>query len=173
MLWFIILFAGVCHIRQSSIIDYIRDFHFCFVKGHFCENIEYSTVLKRQFDNFTWNSAFIQKLKLFLVVKYRISQENYTPCMQMFRMELGQHYGYIMPEKLCEDFVNESGVILKYGYAFTFGVRIFIALLSFYVDMPWLYFLYEICVLNLLLVYVNRKHEDVCARFLDRVCDDV
>ena len=37
--------------------------------------------------------------------------------------------------------------------------------MSLFINEPWLYFAFELTVLNFMLIYMVRKHENFCAAF--------
>jgi len=61
---------------------------------------------------------------------------------------------------------------MKYTNILSFNVRtwaLFAAILIF--RMPWLYFAFELTVLNVLLVYMVVRHERICKRFVKELKD--
>ena len=62
---------------------------------------------------------------------------------------------------------------MKYTNILTFNTRIIACFVAVIINAPWLYFVFEIVVLNLLLIYMVMRHEGICKKALDRlaVCD--
>ena len=58
--------------------------------------------------------------------------------------------------------------LMKYTNILSFNVRtiaLFAAILVF--RMPWLYFAFELTVLNFILVYMMVRHERICAKLTE------
>ena len=54
---------------------------------------------------------------------------------------------------------------MKYTNILSFNTRCFALFIALFVKMPWLYFAFELTVLNGLLVYMTVRHENICKRF--------
>ena len=63
--------------------------------------------------------------------------------------------------------VRRHGARLKYTNILSFNTRtfaLFAAILIF--RMPWLYFAFELTVLNVILIYMMWRHERMCRNFV-------
>ena len=83
--------------------------------------------------------------------------------MQRFRRILRNRYGDNVPVELKEKFREQSKPLMKYTNMLSFNTRtiaLFVAILVF--RMPWLYFVFELTVLNVMLVYMMWRHEKIC-----------
>ena len=54
--------------------------------------------------------------------------------------------------------------LMKYTNILTFNTRIIACFIAVIINMPWLYFVFEIVVLNLLLIYMVLRHEGICKK---------
>ena len=45
--------------------------------------------------------------------------------------------------------------------------RVIALFVSLFIDMPWLYFVFEMTVLNSMLLYMIRTHERICKEMID------
>ncbi len=52
--------------------------------------------------------------------------------------------------------------LLKYTNILSFNTRVIVLFISLFIGMPWLYFVFELTVLNILLVYMVWRHETNC-----------
>ena len=98
---------------------------------------------------------------------YTTGQEKRTPWMQKFRRLLKQRFGDDVPMLLREEFREQSKPLMKYTNMLSFNTRtiaLFAAILIF--QMPWLYFAFELTVLNIMLVYMMWRHERICKNFM-------
>ena len=169
-IWVLAAVTAVFHGIQAAMADYYRQFHLYFVKGKEGSELESAAELKEKFHSLSWRRNFMQKLVLMFYVNYTTGQEKRTPWMQKFRMKLRQKYGDDVPAGLREKFRSQSKPLMKYTNMLSFNTRtiaLFVAILVF--RMPWLYFAFELTVLNVMLVYMMWRHERICRRMMDEV----
>ncbi len=110
----------------------------------------------------------MQKLVLMFYTNYTVGQEKRTPWMQRLRRALQEKYHGKVPQQFRERFRQASLPLMKYTNILSFNTRcfaLFIAILVF--RMPWLYFAFELTVLNILMVYMMVRHEHICHKFTD------
>jgi hypothetical protein len=87
--------------------------------------------------------------------------------MQKLRVALRNKYNGNIPQSFRDKFRTASLPLMKYTNILSFNTRtfaLFAAILIF--QMPWLYFAFELTVLNGLLIYMVRRHENICKNFL-------
>lgn len=87
--------------------------------------------------------------------------------MQKLRRALKEKYGDVVPQSFRDEFRAKSKPLMKYTNILSFNTRtfaLFAAILIF--RMPWLYFAFELTVLNCVLVYMMWRHERICKGFL-------
>jgi hypothetical protein len=58
---------------------------------------------------------------------------------------------------------------MKYTNILTFNTRAVVLILAVLVDQAWLYFLFELTVLNLILWFMVRRHEGICRRLREGI----
>lgn len=165
-IWALAATAGVCHSLQAAQADYYRQFHLFFLKGKEGSELDSSAPLRQKYASLSWRGNFFAKLVLMFYIGYTSSQERRTPSMQALRNALRQRFGdgEISP-RFREDFRQASLPLMKYTNILSFNTRCFALFISLAVGMPWLYFLFELTVLNALLIYMVWTHERVCRRF--------
>lgn len=163
VIWVIAATTGVFHAIQASMADYYRQFHLYFVKGEDGSELEKASNLWDKFHALSWKKNFRQKLVLMFYTNYTVGQEKRTPAMQRLRRALEKAYGTRIPAGFREKFREGSKPLMKYTNILSFNTRtfaLFAAILIF--RMPWLYFAFEIVVLNIILVYMMWRHERFC-----------
>lgn len=169
-MWAIWVLAGgtaVFHAIQAAMADYYRQFHLYFVKGAEGSELENAQDLWDKFHALSWRRNFWQKLALMFYTNYTTGQEKRTPWMQRLRRILKERFGDEVPLRLREKFRAQSKPLMKYTNMLSFNTRtiaLFIALLVF--REPWLYFAFELTVLNVMLVYMMWRHERICRLFI-------
>ncbi len=163
VIWVIAVVTGVCHAVQAAMADYYRQFHLFFVKGEQGSELEQASHLWDKFHALSWRKNFWQKLVLMFYTNYTVGQEKRTPSKQRLRRLLRDRYGDVIPQSFRQRFRAASKPLMKYTNILSFNTRtfaLFAAILIF--RMPWLYFAFELVVLNVLLIYMMWRHERIC-----------
>lgn len=171
VIWVIAVATGICHGVQAAMADYYRQFHLYFVKGKDGSELDDAQSVWQKFHSLSWSKDFWQKFTLMFYANYTSGQEKRTPRMQQLRKLLRERYGESVPQSFRDKFRAMSKPLMKYTNILSFNTRtfaLFAAILIF--RMPWLYFAFELVVLNILLVYMMWRHERICrecARMLE------
>ena len=166
VIWVIAVVTGVCHAVQAAMGDYYRQFHLYFLKGEDGSELERAEFLWEKFHSLSWKYNFWQKLTLAFYTNYTVGQEKRTPGMQKLRAALREKYGNSVPQSSRDAFRAKSKPLMKYTNILSFNTRtfaLFAAILIF--RMPWLYFAFELTVLNGVLIYMMWRHERICKSF--------
>ena len=58
---------------------------------------------------------------------------------------------------------------MKYTNILTFNTRIIACFIAVLIDVAWLYFAFEVVVLNILLIYMVLRHEGICKKALKQL----
>lgn len=166
VIWVMAVVTGLCHAKQAAMADYYRQFHLYFLKGDEGSELETAFTLKRQLASLSWKKNFWKKLTLSTYTNYTLQQEATAPAMQRLRRELAKRFpdGKI-PSKFREDFRRKSLPLMKYTNILSFNWRTIALFTSLFLTMPWLYFAFELTVLNILLIYMVVRHERICCYF--------
>ncbi len=170
VIWVMAVVTGICHATQAAMADYYRQFHLFFVKGESGSELERSDHLTDKFHRLSWRHDFMEKLVLAFYLNYTIGQERRTPMMQRLRVALRRKYDGNIPQSFRDRFRKASLPLMKYTNILSFNTRtfaLFAAILIF--RMPWLYFAFELTVLNALLVYMVARHERICRNSLNEL----
>lgn len=171
LIWVIAAFAGLFHAKQASSADYYRQFHLYFLKGEAGSELDSCKVLDAKLNELSWKKDFWSKLVMFFYRNYTANQEKFTPYMQVLRSELNHRYGGAIPQSFRDAFRAKSKPLMKYTNMLTFNTRIIVLFLSVIVQMPYLYFLFELTVLNIMLIYMIKRHEGICDKFVEELND--
>lgn len=166
VIWVVAVATGICHGVQAAMADYYRQFHLYFLKGEDGSELDTAADLWQRFHALSWRKNFWQKFTLMFYTNYTVGQEKRTPWMQRLRRALAARYGKAIPQQFRDDFRAKSRPLMKYTNILSFNTRtfaLFAAVLIF--RMPWLYFAFELTVLNALLIYMMWRHERICRDF--------
>ena len=167
-IWALGIASGISHALQAAMADYYRQFHLFFLKGQQGSELDNTTKLNEQYHQLDWGYNFWSKLPLFFYRGYTANQERMTPNMQRLRAALNKRYGEdgVPSMDFRSYFRGLSLPLMKYTNILTFNTRIIACFIAVLINMPWLYFVFEIVVLNILLIYMILRHEGICKKAL-------
>lgn len=172
-IWIFILalIAGqLCHIPQSSLSDYYRQIHLFFLKGKEGSELD-NSAQQEQLYRATPKSHHLERLFYRQYARYCKSQEKRTPQFQKF-FAWWKEYSATHTREECEPirqrFLAGSRPLMKFTNILTFNTRAIVIYITCILGSlthdvvgPWIYFVFEITVMNVLYVYMWRKHEAI------------
>lgn len=158
-IWILAAAAGICHSKQAAMADYYRNIHLFFLKGKSGSELDNSIQQWEIYRSLSWKKEFVRKLFLWFYSRYTYSQEQLSPRFQRFFALLRAQYGESIPTAVGQEFRLGSLPLMKYTNILSFNTRVVVLFISISVNLPWLYFVFELTVLNGLLIYMIRKHE--------------
>ncbi len=164
VIWVVAVVTGLCHAKQAAMADYYRQFHLYFLKGEDGSELERASHLRERLATLSWGRNFWSKLVLTFYTRYTENQEAWTPAMQRLRAALADKWGGKIPQSFRDDFRALSLPLMKYTNILSFNWRTIVLFASLFAQMPWLYFAFELVVLNALLIYMMCRHESLCRR---------
>lgn len=168
-IWIIAVLAGISHTKQAASADYYRQFHLYFLKGKEGSELDNAEPLKRAAKQMPWKGNFWKKVTALGYANYTAQQELFTPQMQRLRKALQTTYGDNIPQDFRDRFRAASLPMMKYTNMLSFNTRTIAMFIAVIIRMPWLYFVFELVVLNAMLVYMICCHERFCKRFATEV----
>ena len=165
-LFFILaVLSGMSHLVQANITDYYKTLHLYFIskdKGAEFQSLEQVEARHKAM------RYGVNKFFYFLYRWYTMLQVKATPVLQRMLRSLRERYGDDIPEDIRLDFRKRSRALMRYIDLLTFNGRTIVVFVIVLTGQVWAYFLYEILVLNIVLVFVSRRHERMCSAFVDR-----
>jgi len=159
----IILWAGFfCHSRQCGIADYYRNVHLWATLGGDASELDQSSELQERRLRLKWNAKeWFEKFYLFFYTRYIRTQERQTPEFQALRRLMEP---LPLGDPMRQLFRKESLPLMPLCNVLTFDTRVGVLLLSLIVGHPWIYFFFEMTVLEALRLYVIHRHEAFCLK---------
>lgn len=164
VIWVVAVCTGLCHATQAAMADYYRQFHLYFLKGESGSELETASDLRAKYDTLSWGKDFFSKLVMTFYLNYTVGQEKRTPAMQRLRKVLRDKFHGRVPESFRNEFRTLSLPLMKYTNILSFNWRTIALFAALFVKMPWLYFAFELTVLNVLLIYMMVRHESICKK---------
>lgn len=162
--WFfgLAVLSGISHLIQANITDYYKTLHLYFIskdKGAEFQSLEQVRARHKEM------KPGINKAFYFLYRGYTLLQVKATPCLQRMLMNLHAKYGDDIPEDIRISFRKQSRQLMRLIDLLTFNGRTIVMFIVVLIGQVWIYFLYEIIVLNIVLLLAMHKHEKMCATF--------
>ena len=164
VIWVVAVCTGLCHATQAAMADYYRQFHLYFLKGESGSELETASDLRAKYDTLSWGKDFFSKLVMTFYLNYTVGQEKRTPAMQRLRKVLRDKFHGRVPESFRNEFRTLSLPLMKYTNILSFNWRTIALFAALFVKMPWLYFAFELTVLNVLLIYMMFRQDSRCKK---------
>ncbi len=165
VVWSVAVAAGICHAMQAAVADSYRQFHLLLIKGTAGSELDSTDELRERYKELSWSRDFMRKLIQWVYIGYTARQEAISPAMErVFKTFATRFPDGVIPEKCRAEFRAWSFPLCKWENFMTFNWRsifIFVTLLAGY---PWLYFVAELTIFNIVLVYTIVRHEAICRR---------
>lgn len=160
-----------CHAGQCALADYYRQIHLYFLNGKAGSELDTSAQQKLLYDSTPWKGNIVWKAFLKTYVNYTRGQERRTPCFQQLMQRLRARYGTIdaVPQQFRDRFRTLSLPLMPLTNILTFNTRAIALYTCCLLDLPWLYFVFEIIVLSALCEYMRRRHERLCTELVKNV----
>lgn len=167
-IFLVAFWAGYFHSKQAAMADYYRNIHLFFLKGKQGSELDNSRQQRVIYERLSWKDDFIKKLFQFFYKNYTAGQEHFTPCFQRFFTALKEKYADgVAPVEVRNHFRQKSLPLMKYTNILSFNTRVIVLFVSLFVNMPWIYFVFELTVLNVLLIYMVWAHEKMSREMMD------
>ena len=155
--------SGLSHLVQANATDYYKTLHLFFISKE--KGGEFKTLKQIKAEHKAMPLG-INKTLYWFYTGYTLLQILITPKLQNMLFQLSKTYGEDMPESVRLCFRKRSCRLMPYIDLFTFNGRtVVLFAVMLFGQHIWIYFLYEIIVLNILLFMVMRAHEKMCEQF--------
>lgn len=171
-IWILAAVAGFFHSKQASMADYYRNIHLLFLKGKSGSELDNSEELTERYEKESLKNNWFNKIYLYFYRSYTKGQENWTPAFQEMFRSLKEKFGEAFPESFRNDFRKKSLPLMKWTNILSFNTRAIVLFISMLVKLPWIYFVFELTVLNIILVYMVFTHEKICREFSGQIKED-
>lgn len=166
--------AGLyCHSTQCALADYYRNIHLWFLKGDTGSELDSYEKEQHIYDELKQQGWSFARIYHFFYKGYCKKQERLTPRFQEFFKEIGgrsQEAGDGRQESgVRSQFLETSRKLMPLTNILTHNTRAFALFVAAVINIPWLYPLFEIVVLQPLYVYMRWKHEQLCETLTTKI----
>lgn len=166
-IWVLGALAGILsHSPQAMMADYYRQIHLFFLKGKEGSELDNYAQQHAIYEG-TPKGKVLARLFYKNYAGYCKKQEARTPKFQAFFAAWGvavQKFPAAVLEPLRQRFLAGSRPLMAYANILTFNTRAIVLYVTCLLNCPWVYFLFEITLLNALYAYMHKKHETLSAR---------
>lgn len=161
--------ALLSHMIQAQQADYYRNVHLFFIKGKEGSEQDNSEDLNREFAKLSWRKNFGSKLVVGFYRNYTKQQELLSPNLQKLMGAIKQKFGNTLPTWLTEEFRAANKPLMKYTNIIQFNTRVIFLFICLFINKLWLYFLFDIFVLNSVMLYMIWQQEKVSKHFYEKI----
>ncbi len=169
LIWVPGVLAGASHVVQSAMADYYRNVHLFFIKGTSGSELDNSRDLQKEYDTLSWGNNFGMKLVARFYLNYTKMQESFSPNLQKLLGAVREKYKAGLPEWLITEFRAQNKPLMKYTNIIQFNTRVLFLFLWLFIDQAWIYFLFDIFILNPILIYMCVNQEKVSRHFYQKI----
>ncbi|MBP5691353.1 MAG: CDP-alcohol phosphatidyltransferase family protein [Bacteroidaceae bacterium] len=167
-IWVLAAVSGLgFHTRQAGLADYYRNAYLLFHGDH--AELNDSSELAREQSSTLWRERWFWKIWLFFYQNYTRTQEGMTPQFQRFRAAVRDKYAGEIPAALGAEFCRRTYPILKWTNISTFNTRAIALYITLLIGQPWIYFIFELTVMNIIFYGMRAYHERVCRQMTDMI----
>lgn len=166
LIWIIACLAGISHILQSSMADRFRQFHLYLLNRGANKELTKAEQIKLQIKE--RHNSFLQKFILWLYWFYTRLQEKMSPNLNIIVDTINERNKYkSLKSKNWEYMIGKSFPLCKWENFLTFNWRTIFLIICILIGFPWIYFLIEISVFNIVLLYLIVKQNKICYKSLE------
>ena len=158
---FLALAAGISHALQGAAADYYRSTYLYFVTAGVRKDVDSSSELRSDYRRLTWRQAPWQKLLLALYLNFTRQQEMLAPRLKTLRNIAGQLFPHEIPDWLRTRYRNLARPMLKWWGLLMTNIRMLVLFALLFISQPVYYFWFELIPLNLLLVYLLFRQDNM------------
>ena len=170
-IWGLAIVTGFFHSKQAGMADYYRNVHLLFLKGKGGSELDNTADLTVKYNEITWSRNFWAKLVLFNYRNYTKTQEQTSPKLQQMFQTIKSVFGdtSTTPQSFRDTFREKSLPMMKWTNILSFNTRATSLFVAVLIKQPWLYFVVELVVLNIIFVHMVRTHEKFSQEFTEEI----
>lgn len=166
-IWWLGAVTGLCHVFQAAVADYYRNGHLFFVKGESGSEFHNSRQVKAQYESLKWKGQFWLKLFTLSYINYTREQELFTGSLQKLIEKVRAVPASQIPPGFMENFRTENRPLMKYTNILTFNTRAIALWITILINIPILYWIFEITLLNIIFIYMIARQQAISKKYLN------
>lgn len=159
-IFLIAIIAGISHSFQSAMADFYRIFYLYFVNSK-NKDIDDLNEVKDTYSKLSWLRAPFKKFLLRVYINYSRQQYLLSKSVRSLYDFVEQNFNGIVPSWLSEEYRKLNKPMIKYQNILTTNTRMIVLFIAIFLGNVLHYFLFELIILNLLLIYFVIKEEKI------------
>lgn len=162
--WWIFLIAaaaGFSHSYQSAMADFYRNAYMHFVLNPSIGELDTAANVRREFARLSWSGQFLRKFLMRFYLNYTLQQEVLTKKFFKLFGLARTTFGESVPRSFAERYKELNKPMIKYYNILTTNTRMIALFIFLVMGIPYLYFGFELVVLNSLLLAVLLRQERI------------
>jgi hypothetical protein len=163
------LAAGISHALQGAAADYYRNGFLYFANGRTQSQFDSTALLRSKYRELDWRRQPWNKFLLALYLNFTWQQEMLAPKLRRLREVIDQRYPREVPDSLKARYAASAKAMFKWWGLLMTNTRMVVLFAVLFIDQPVWYFWFELTLLNLLLVYLIIRQENMSQLLLEDV----
>lgn len=151
--------CGASHSFQCAMADYYRNAYLYFVYGQHRSELDKAATVAHEFSALSWRKDLAEKFLMWFYRNYTHQQEFLAANFQRLYAVTRQAFGNAVPDWLKREYALQNKPLLKYYNFITTNTRMIALFVALLAGKPILYFVFELVVLNAVLIYVTIRQE--------------
>ncbi|MEJ2613631.1 MAG: CDP-alcohol phosphatidyltransferase family protein [Ignavibacteriaceae bacterium] len=168
-IFLVAVLAGFSHSLQSAVADYSRNLYLYIIFDKNKSELDKLNELYPVYNKFLWKNNFVKKFLMRVYINYTKEQEIFLQKTKNLFYFVQENFAYGIPEKIKEEYKALNKPMLKYHNILTTNTRMIALFILIFINKPEYYFLFELFVLNGLLVYVIFRQEAISRSLLELI----
>jgi len=169
----IAIISGISHSFQCAMSDYYRNFYLFFTTSRNIGGIDELEDVQETYKTLSWSKDSLKKTFLRLYLNYTVQQRALSKSILLLYRYVVYQLNGIVPEKLKTEYRKLNRPMIKYGNILTTNTRMIVLFITIFWANVLYYFLFDLIILNTLLVYYSIKEEKISAYLLQFVKEKV
>jgi len=168
-IWFFAIGAGISHLLQSAMADYYRNVHLFFIKGGSGSELDNTADLQKEYGENSKNMSLFMRIVAKGYINYTALQERCSPNLQKYLTIIRQKFQAGLPAPVLQEFVALNKPLMRLTNIVQFNTRVIFLFLWLFINQTWIYFLFDLVVLNGILIYMCARQEKISGIFYNRL----
>lgn len=159
-IFFIAVIAGVSHSFQSAMADFYRIYYLYFVEGK-GKDIDDLSEVKETYSEIKWLKTPLKKFLMRVYLNYLRQQYLLAKSVRKLHSFIKENFQGVSPFWFKAEYRKLNKPMVKYQNILTTNTRMIVLFIALFWGNILHYFLFELIILNILLVYFVIKEEKI------------
>jgi len=159
--------AGISHALQGAAADYYRSTYLYFRTASASLKLDSASLLETDYEELHWHREPWRKLLLALYLNFMRQQEILSPHLKKLRDLISEVFQGEIPKLLKGRYQKSASPTLKWWGLLMTNTRMLVLFAFLFISQPIYYFWFELIPLNLLLIYLITRQEQMAESLLE------